>query len=82
MPWRESPEHSLLAGEALDLVRHELARLPQKQRIVVSLRDVDGYDSDEVCALLDLTAADQRVLLHRGRARIRLALAGYFVRIS
>lgn len=82
MPWRESPEHSLPAGEALDLVRHELARLPQKQRIVVSLRDVDGYDSDEVCALLDLTAADQRVLLHRGRARIRLALAGYFVRVS
>ncbi len=78
VPWRESPEHSLLAGEALDLVRHELAQLPQQQRIVVSLRDVDGYDSDEVCALLDLTAANQRVLLHRGRARIRQALAGYF----
>ncbi len=81
-PWRESPEHRLLAGEALDLVRHELARLPHQQRIVVSLRDVDGYDSDEVCALLDLTAANQRVLLHRGRARIRQALAGYFVGCS
>ena len=52
-------------------MRRELARLPEQQRIVVSLRDVDGYDSDEVCALLDLTAANQRVLLHRGRARIR-----------
>ena len=78
MPWRESPEHSLLSGEALDLVRRELARLPEQQRIVVSLRDVDGYDADEVCTLLDVTAANQRVLLHRGRARIREALAGYF----
>lgn len=79
MPWRDTPEHSLLSGEALDLVRRELARLPEQQRVVVSLRDVDGYDADEVCALLDLTAANQRVLLHRGRARIREALAGYFV---
>ncbi len=82
MPWRESPERSLLSGEALELVRRELARLPEQQRIVVSLRDVDGYDSDEVCALLELTAANQRVLLHRGRARIREALAGYFVTAS
>ena len=82
MPWRESPEHRLLSGEALDLVRRELARLPEQQRIVVSLRDVDGYDSGEVCALLELTAANQRVLLHRGRARIREALAGYFASAS
>jgi RNA polymerase sigma-70 factor, ECF subfamily len=82
MPWRESPERSLLAGEALELVRRELARLPEQQRIVVSLRDVDGYEADEVCAFLDLTAANQRVLLHRGRTRIREALAGYFVTAS
>jgi RNA polymerase sigma-70 factor (ECF subfamily) len=80
--WGESPERSLLSGEALDLVGRELARLPERQRIVVSLRDVDGYDSDEVCALLDLTAANQRVLLHRGRARIREALGGYFATAS
>ncbi|HEV7206627.1 MAG TPA: sigma-70 family RNA polymerase sigma factor [Jatrophihabitans sp.] len=82
MPWRDSPERRLLSGEALDLVRRELDRLPEQQRIVVSLRDVEGYDSDEVCALLELTAANQRVLLHRGRARIREALAGYFGRAS
>jgi RNA polymerase sigma-70 factor (ECF subfamily) len=82
VPWRESPERSLLSREALDLGRRELARLPEMQRIVVSLRDVEGYDSDEVCALLDLTAANQRVLLHRGRVRIRVALAGYFVTTS
>ncbi|WP_411285928.1 RNA polymerase sigma factor [Lapillicoccus sp.] len=78
VPWHESPERSLLSGEALDLVRHQLARLPGQQRIVVCLRDVDGYGSAEVCAMLDLTAANQRVLLHRGRARIREALATYF----
>jgi RNA polymerase sigma-70 factor (ECF subfamily) len=76
--WVESPERSLLADEALELVRHELARLPEQQRRVVALRDVDGFDSVEVCELLDLTAANQRVLLHRGRARLRQALAGYF----
>lgn len=79
LPWRDSPEHSLLAGETRDLVRVELDRLPRLQRLVVSLRDVEGYTSEEVCALLDLTAANQRVLLHRGRGRIRLALADYLV---
>ena len=82
MPWLDSPEHRLLSGEALELIRRELDRLPEQQRVVVSLRVVDGYDSDEVCALLDLTAANQRVLLHRGRARIREALAEYFVAAS
>ncbi|MEP6598766.1 MAG: sigma-70 family RNA polymerase sigma factor [Actinomycetota bacterium] len=81
-PWHGSPEHMLLADEALGLVRRELARLPEQQRLVVSLRDVDGFDSGEVCALLDLTAANQRVLLHRGRARIREVLAGYFEAVS
>ena len=74
--WPDTPERNLLAAEALALVRRELDRLPEQQRLVVALRDVEGYDSSEVCALLDLTAANQRVLLHRGRARIREALAG------
>jgi RNA polymerase sigma-70 factor (ECF subfamily) len=75
--WHESPERSLLSSEIFDLVHRELARLPEQQRLVVSLRDVDGFEADEVCTLLDLTAANQRVLLHRGRARIRAALAEY-----
>jgi RNA polymerase sigma-70 factor, ECF subfamily len=76
--WYESPERSLQAVEVFDLVRRELARLPEQQRLVVSLRDVDGYEASEVCTLLGVTAANQRVLLHRGRVRIREALAGYF----
>jgi RNA polymerase sigma-70 factor (ECF subfamily) len=78
LPWDESPEHSLLSGEAVELLRRELDRLPETQRRVVSLRDVDGYAAAEVCSLLDLTPANQRVLLHRGRAKVRQALAGYF----
>jgi RNA polymerase sigma-70 factor (ECF subfamily) len=74
----ETPEYRALSGEALELVRRELDRLPDSQRVVVSLRDLHGLDADEVCALLDLTVANQRVLLHRGRARIRAALADYF----
>jgi RNA polymerase sigma-70 factor (ECF subfamily) len=45
--------------------------LPRQQRAVVELRDVHGLDSEEVCALLSLTSTNQRVLLHRGRARLR-----------
>ena len=78
LPWQETPERSVLADEALDLVRRELARLPDLQRMVVALRDVDGYEAEEVCTLLQLSAGNQRVLLHRGRARIRAALADYF----
>ena len=80
--WPDSPERSLLAGEALDLVRASSTGCRSSSASSSSLRDVDGYDSDEVCALLDLTAANQRVLLHRGRARIRAALADYFEAVS
>lgn len=81
-PWRESPEHTLLSAEVLNLVRRKLDDLPEQQRIVVALRDIDGYDADEVCTILDLSAANQRVLLHRGRARLREALADYLVGAS
>ena len=48
--------------------------MPERQRAVVMLRDVDGLRSDEVCQVLDLTPANERVLLHRGRSRLRQAL--------
>jgi RNA polymerase sigma-70 factor (ECF subfamily) len=65
------PEPALLAGELRGVLATALAELPQRQRAVVELRDVHGVDAEEVCALLDLTPANQRVLLHRGRARLR-----------
>jgi RNA polymerase sigma-70 factor (ECF subfamily) len=75
--WHDSPEHTLLSAELIALAQQELEQLPERQRAVVVLRDLADYDSDEVCSLLDLTAANQRVLLHRGRARIRRALEDY-----
>jgi RNA polymerase sigma-70 factor, ECF subfamily len=71
-PW--DPEPALLAGEIRALLGTALAGLPERQRAVVELRDVHGFAAEEVCTLLDLTPANQRVLLHRGRARLRAVL--------
>lgn len=68
------PEPALLSAEFRAVLSTALADLPERQRAVVELRDVHGFDSEEVCELLDLTAANQRVLLHRGRARLRTVL--------
>ncbi|MFO0578492.1 MAG: RNA polymerase sigma factor [Polyangia bacterium] len=82
--WREPPrpwsdggeqEDALLRRELLRLVYRELEQLPPGQRAVVRLRDVEELDSAEVSELLGLSDANQRVLLHRGRARLRAALA-------
>jgi RNA polymerase sigma-70 factor (ECF subfamily) len=73
----ESPEGSLLARELADVAQAELERLPDGQRTVVTLRDMLGFDSAEVCQLLDISAVNQRVLLHRGRAALRLVLESY-----
>ena len=54
-----------------------MAQLPPAQREVVTLRDIEGFAADEVCQLLDLTDANQRVLLHRGRSKVRAALEEY-----
>lgn len=73
----ETPESSLLATELVDVAKAELDKLPDRQRMVVTLRDMLGFDSGEVCELLDISAANQRVLLHRGRAALRLVLESY-----
>ena len=70
------PEPVLLAAEFRALLDEALAELPERQRAVVELRDVHAFDGEEVCQLLDLTPANQRVLLHRGRARLRSVLEG------
>jgi RNA polymerase sigma-70 factor (ECF subfamily) len=73
----EMPEERLLAGELNDVVRTALRTLPPAQAEVVRLRDAEGLDSEEVCQLLSLTEGNQRVLLHRGRSKIRAALEAY-----
>jgi RNA polymerase sigma-70 factor (ECF subfamily) len=59
-----------------------LTTLPERQRAVVSLRDVHGLSADEVCSLLEVSPANQRVLLHRGRVRLRSELEVYYSRQS
>lgn len=73
VPVETLPEPALLAREFRDVLAAALGELPERQRAVVELRDVHGLDAQEVCELLDLTPANQRVLLHRGRARLRAA---------
>jgi RNA polymerase sigma-70 factor (ECF subfamily) len=76
--WSPSPEDAALAGEIRGQVADALRNLPERQRTVVSLRDVHGMSADEVCVALDISAANQRVLLHRGRARLRETLEDYY----
>lgn len=76
-PFPETPEGSLLGNELTEVARRELDKLPGRQRTVVTMRDMLGFDSAEVCELLGISAANQRVLLHRGRAAIRRVLEDY-----
>ncbi len=76
--WDSVPDEQLLAGEARERFRQAVDELPERYAIVFVLRDLEGWTSDEVCVLLDLTPANQRVLLHRARNRIRAALEAYF----
>jgi RNA polymerase sigma-70 factor, ECF subfamily len=75
-PWQR-PERRLLSLEARGHLKAALDGLPERQRLVVTLRDVEGFDAGEVCELLDLSPENQRVLLHRGRSRLRTALETY-----
>jgi RNA polymerase sigma-70 factor, ECF subfamily len=72
--WEPLPEDAVLAAEVRALLVAALDTLPERQRAVVGLRDVHGLSAGEVCDLLGITPANQRVLLHRGRARVRAVL--------
>lgn len=72
--WAEAAEDRLFAERMAKLVVASLDRLPARQRQVVLLRDVEGLTSAEVCAVLGVTDGHHRVLLHRGRARLRRLL--------
>ncbi len=76
--WRTLPEERLLARETLDLVDRAIKELPEVQRTVITLRDVTGCSAAEVCELLEISEGNQRVLLHRARARVRARLERHF----
>lgn len=75
-PWTSSdPEGLALNAEVRDTLDRAIEALPNGQRAVVVLRDVEGVPADEVCNILGVAETNQRVLLHRGRTRLRAALA-------
>jgi RNA polymerase sigma-70 factor, ECF subfamily len=78
--WRDVPEARLLAAETRAMVEQAIAALPPAQRMVIRLRDVEGWSSAEVRLALGLTESNQRVLLHRARAKVRHALERYLER--
>jgi RNA polymerase sigma-70 factor, ECF subfamily len=71
------PEEALLAAETRERLAEAIEALPATQRAVISLRDIEGWSSDEVRNALDLSETNQRVLLHRARAKVRAALDSY-----
>lgn len=75
--WDTVPEERLLSGEMRAEVARAIGSLPLAQRQVITLRDVEGCSSAEVCELLGLTEGNQRVLLHRARSKVRHALDVY-----
>ncbi len=75
--WDEVPEEQLLGRETLDRLGTAIEQLPPAQRQVIVLRDVEGWPPEEVCELLGVSEANQRVLLHRARSKVRQALELY-----
>jgi RNA polymerase sigma-70 factor, ECF subfamily len=73
-PWEPPPEDAAIAGEIRRALGAALDELPDRQRVVVELRDVHGLSAEEVCAQLGVSPGNQRILLHRGRARLRARL--------
>jgi len=78
--WNEdTPERLLIQKEAMGCLERALQQLPPNQRAVVTLRDIEGFDSDEVCNVLDIGETNQRVLLHRARSKLRRALEEHLI---
>jgi RNA polymerase sigma-70 factor (ECF subfamily) len=75
--WRDVPEARLISAETRSVIERAMEGLPPTQRLVIALRDVEGWASDEVCDALELSEGNQRVLLHRARSKVRAALEEY-----
>jgi RNA polymerase sigma-70 factor (ECF subfamily) len=76
-PWSAPPEVISQDRETLRAVMGAIAGLPPAQQAVIRMRDLQGCSADEVCSALDVSAANQRVLLHRARSRVRAAVEAH-----
>jgi RNA polymerase sigma-70 factor (ECF subfamily) len=73
-PWDDEREEALRDTRTLAKIRKSVLALPDMQRAVVTLRDIDGCTANQVCDILGITAVNQRVLLHRGRESVRRSI--------
>ena len=73
------PEDRLLSQETRAVIQQAIEMLPPNQRQVITLRDIEGWSSQEVCNVLNVSETNQRVLLHRARSKVRQALESYLV---
>jgi RNA polymerase sigma-70 factor, ECF subfamily len=76
--WSTEPDERLLAGEVRELIFRTIDELPPNQRATIVLRDVEGFDAEDVRNELGVGETNQRVLLHRARSKVRQALEDYF----
>jgi RNA polymerase sigma-70 factor, ECF subfamily len=79
-PWTDQVDDKVIAAKIAARILAAIDELPLQQREVVTLRDVQGLSSGEVCAVLDISSANQRVLLHRGRSKLRQVIGSEFGR--
>jgi RNA polymerase sigma-70 factor, ECF subfamily len=75
VPW---PDQHLASQQTLERIRGAIEELPANQRAVITMRDVEGWSSEETCEALGISEVHQRVLLHRARSKVRARLESYF----
>lgn len=75
--WEDIPEDRFLSLETQQIIRQTIETLPMSQRQVITLHDIEGWPSEEICNILGISETNQRVLLHRARAKVRRALEQY-----
>lgn len=73
----DTPERLALSAESRRIIESTIESLPPNQRAVITMRDLQGWDSKDVCNILEVSETNQRVLLHRARAKVRAALETY-----
>ena len=76
--WEEMPEDRMLSRETCACIYGAIEALPPNQREIITLRDIEGWTSEETCAFLNISEVNQRVLLHRARSKVRTVLENYF----
>ncbi len=77
-PWNSDPEAQLLTSETMAILHDAVERLPENQRLVLTMRDVNGWTAEEVRNALSISETNQRVLLHRARSKVRGILENHY----